>query len=251
MRNYDHDIGPTARRSRRSIHDGPPPGVHMPGPSWRPFLGAFGLFALLLGLVFGGWLLAAGVIALISTLVGWLVDARQGVPRDGRGRPDRPSREHARRRKSPRRLLTRPVGAHRRRRRPPGAASSSASDGQRRDDRRGVGRAGRLRGARRFRRRPAGAVARRPSGPAGRRVDRGQERRVRRDHVHGTGRQAVHDRLRQRGPRARPTTSRSRTRPGTIVFKGDVFPGVATKIYDVPALPAGSYTFLCIVHPTT
>ena len=30
---------------------------------------------LMLGLVFGGWLLAAGVIALILTLVGWLIDA--------------------------------------------------------------------------------------------------------------------------------------------------------------------------------
>ena len=32
---------------------------------------------LMLGFVFGGWLLAAGVIALIATLVGWLVDARK------------------------------------------------------------------------------------------------------------------------------------------------------------------------------
>ena len=37
---------------------------------------------------------------------------------------------------------------------------------------------------------------------------------------------------------------------GTTVFKGDIFPGVATKIYNVPALTAGSYKFLCIVHPT-
>ena len=47
----------------------------MPGPSWRPFLGAFGVFALFLGLVFGGWVLTAGIIALIATLVGWLSDA--------------------------------------------------------------------------------------------------------------------------------------------------------------------------------
>ena len=49
----------------------------MPGPSFRPFLGAIGTGMLMLGLVFGGWLLAAGVIALIATLVGWLVDARK------------------------------------------------------------------------------------------------------------------------------------------------------------------------------
>ncbi len=58
------------------VHQGPPPGVHMPGPSFRPLLGALGVTALLGGLVAGGWLLAAGVIILVLTLVGWLVDAR-------------------------------------------------------------------------------------------------------------------------------------------------------------------------------
>lgn len=33
------------------------------------------------------------------------------------------------------------------------------------------------------------------------------------------------------------------------VFKGDIFPGVETRTYTVPALPAGSYTFICSVHP--
>lgn len=37
---------------------------------------------------------------------------------------------------------------------------------------------------------------------------------------------------------------------GTEVFKTDVFPGVATKSYEVPALDAGSYPFTCTVHPT-
>jgi cytochrome c oxidase subunit 2 len=37
---------------------------------------------------------------------------------------------------------------------------------------------------------------------------------------------------------------------GEEVFKGEAFPGVATKTYDVPALPAGSYTFICTIHPT-
>jgi plastocyanin len=33
------------------------------------------------------------------------------------------------------------------------------------------------------------------------------------------------------------------------VFKGEIFAGVATKNYDVPALKAGTYTFVCDVHP--
>ena len=36
---------------------------------------------------------------------------------------------------------------------------------------------------------------------------------------------------------------------GTEVFKGAIFPGVASQTYDVPALAAGSYPFVCSVHP--
>jgi plastocyanin len=36
---------------------------------------------------------------------------------------------------------------------------------------------------------------------------------------------------------------------GAEVFKGDIFNGVETRDYQVPALPAGAYTFACSVHP--
>jgi plastocyanin len=36
---------------------------------------------------------------------------------------------------------------------------------------------------------------------------------------------------------------------GAEKFKGEIFPGVAEKTYDVPALPAGAYAFVCSVHP--
>jgi len=36
---------------------------------------------------------------------------------------------------------------------------------------------------------------------------------------------------------------------GAEVFKGEIFNGVDTKEYQVPALPAGEYTFICSVHP--
>jgi mono/diheme cytochrome c family protein/plastocyanin len=35
----------------------------------------------------------------------------------------------------------------------------------------------------------------------------------------------------------------------TSVFKGEIFAGIATRDYAVPALPAGAYTFMCTVHP--
>jgi plastocyanin len=72
LRDYDH-LEPT-RALPAVVHPGPPPGVHMPGPSIRPLLGATGTAALLGGLVVGGWLLLVAVVFLVWTLVGWLAD---------------------------------------------------------------------------------------------------------------------------------------------------------------------------------
>jgi plastocyanin len=36
---------------------------------------------------------------------------------------------------------------------------------------------------------------------------------------------------------------------GASVFKGETFNGAAVKVYDVPALAAGDYAFICTVHP--
>ena len=37
---------------------------------------------------------------------------------------------------------------------------------------------------------------------------------------------------------------------GAELFKGTIFNGVETRTYDVPALDAGAYAFVCSVHPT-
>ena len=37
---------------------------------------------------------------------------------------------------------------------------------------------------------------------------------------------------------------------GAELFKGTVFNGVETRTYDIPALDAGAYAFVCTVHPT-
>src|SRR4029078_3051156 len=58
VRIFDHDLGVQRPPEVRGVvHEGPPPGVHLPGPSFRPILGAIGTGMLMLGLVFGGWLL--------------------------------------------------------------------------------------------------------------------------------------------------------------------------------------------------
>jgi len=75
MRDYEHHE--PANRLPAVVHEGPPPGVHMPGPSIRPFLGALGTAALFGGLVIGGWVLVLAIVFLVYTLLGWLIDFTQ------------------------------------------------------------------------------------------------------------------------------------------------------------------------------
>ena len=37
---------------------------------------------------------------------------------------------------------------------------------------------------------------------------------------------------------------------GAELFKGTIFNGIESRTYDVPALDAGQYAFVCTVHPT-
>jgi plastocyanin len=76
LRDYDHVAGDHPALPA-PVHAGPPPGVHLPGPSFRPILASLGVFLLFLGLVFPGWILAVGLLALIVSLLGWLTDARR------------------------------------------------------------------------------------------------------------------------------------------------------------------------------
>ena len=62
--------GPT-RRGKHRMEPVPPPGVHMPGPSFAPLLAAFGCFMLVFGLVTGGFWLWIGLAILAVTLLYW------------------------------------------------------------------------------------------------------------------------------------------------------------------------------------
>ena len=76
LADFDHVAG-THPSVVEHTFEGPPPGVHVPGPTFRPFLVSLGLGLLFLGLVFGGWILLVGVVFTIVTLLGWLNDARK------------------------------------------------------------------------------------------------------------------------------------------------------------------------------
>ncbi len=59
------------RRGRRRLTPAPPPGTHLPGPSFAPILGAFGAFMFVFGMVVGGPWLFVGLAVLVITLLYW------------------------------------------------------------------------------------------------------------------------------------------------------------------------------------
>lgn len=74
----DYDRAVNAERALVVVdHGEPPPGIHLPGPSFRPILASLAMAILFFGLVFGGWLLVVGILALVVALLGWLRDARR------------------------------------------------------------------------------------------------------------------------------------------------------------------------------
>ncbi len=80
LADYDHVAGDHPALPA-VVHDEPPPGVHVPGPTFRPILASIGVFLLFLGLVFPGPILAVGLAFLVVALLGWLNDARKEYQR--------------------------------------------------------------------------------------------------------------------------------------------------------------------------
>jgi len=64
------NAGPT-RRGKRRVPPATPAGIHMPGPSFAPVLGAIGLFFTVFGMVAGGPWLLVGLLVLAMTLLYW------------------------------------------------------------------------------------------------------------------------------------------------------------------------------------
>lgn len=248
LRIYDHDIGDTTPALPAVIHDGPPPGVHMPGPSFRPFIGAIGVTMVMVGLVYGGWLLLAGVISLILTLVGWLIDARKEFVKvqeaDVTGHlenipaPRTPSLLLAT-------LAVLFVGAVLLQTGilpPTPAAGVEASIAPGEPNAEGE---------------PDATLAPVPDGSAAPAPGPATDA-----DVVLVAQNIAFDLSTFTAPAATPFTlalvNNDAGTPhnvelkdpgGAVAFQGKIFNGVATEVYDVPALPAGEYTFLCTVHP--
>jgi plastocyanin len=251
LRLYDRDIESTRTIVTSRDDASPPPGVHMPGPSFRPILGALGTALLFLGLVFGGWLLIVGVIALVAGLVGWLTDARReyvkAVDADRTGHleslppPRTPARLFAT-------LAVLVVAAAVLQ---SGVLDTGSANG---------GAPGASPGAAASGEAPSGGA---PSGEpqgSGDPGDSGGPPSAADVTVEALGIAFVQTTW--TGPADTPFTiafvNSDAGVPhnialidssGADAWIGDIFNGIETRVYEVPALPAGVYTFICSVHP--
>lgn len=216
-----------------AVNTAPPVGVHMPGPSFLPLLAALGVAILFAGLVFGGWIIAVGVIFTIVALLGWLNDARkeyrQVVLADATGHlQNEPAPDW------PRRVLTLMaaflilavalnLGWF-----PPRTASggvAGASPGPS-----GTGASGA------------------PSGAPGGLAITAQNVKFSVDKLSAPADkpfQVAFDNKDAGTPHDFDILDSS----GKKVFDGQDFPGPGQKTYDVPALAAGAYKFECSIHP--
>ena len=250
LRIYDHDIQSSRTIVPSRENDTPPPGVHMPGPSFRPLLAAIGTGLLFLGLVFGGLMLVVGVIALVLGLIGWLTDARReytkAVEADRTGHLESLPAP-----RTPARLLTTLAvlvvaatvlqsGVL------TGPANGGGPDGSGAPPASGEPPAGG----------PSGGPSGEPPGSAG----PGGPPPAADVTLEAVGIAFVQ--ASWTGPADAPfKLAFDNEDPGTPhnvalkdasggeVWAGDIFNGVETRVYDVPALPAGQYTFVCSVHP--
>jgi plastocyanin len=250
LRIYDHDVAPTATVLPAVVHDGPPPGVHVPGPSWRPIVAALGTSLLLLGLVFGEWLLAAGVIALVLGLIGWLPDARKEylktVEADRTGHLENiPAPRVPTRQLTFVALLV--IGA---------VVLQSGVFAEKSTTGNATASAAPAANA------PSASGAPSSGGSGGSAAPGGSAGGAGTADVSVEAKGVAFSQTSWTGPADKPfTIAFSNQDPGTphnielkdssgaVVFKGDIFNGVDTKTYQVPALPAGDYTFSCVVHP--
>jgi hypothetical protein len=252
LRIYDHDIQSSRTIVPSRENDTPPPGVHMPGPSFRPLLAALGSGLLFLGLVFGGLLLIVGVIALVLGLVGWLTDARReyvkAVEADRTGHLESlpPPR-------TPARLLTTLAvlvvaatvlqsGVL------TGPASGGSPDGSGGPPASGEPPPGPPSGDAPGSGEPPGSAG--PGGPpppADVTVEAIGIAFV--QTTFSAPADAPFKLAFDNQDAGVPHNVALQDASGADVWVGDIFNGVETRVYDVPPLPAGQYTYICSVHP--
>jgi plastocyanin len=248
---YERDVERTQPQLPAVVHEGPPEGVHMPGPSFRPLIASLGAALLLAGLVFGPWLLAAGTIALSIALLGWLKDAtgeyRKLEEADQTGHlenlpdPRMPSLVLAVFAVLVVGAVLLQTGAL-----PPGQAvggEPGASPGASAPPGGGGGGGGGEGGG--------GGAAPGPSIPAADVTITAQGLMFLESSFDAPADTPFTIAFVNLDPQtAHNVAIHEGSATGPAVFTGEVFNGVDVRVYDVDPIPAGAYTFICTVHPS-
>ena len=259
MRDYDRTDGRGLAPSPE--HAGPPAGVHVPGPSFRPLLIAVASAVLFLGLALtrqlGASLLIAGLIMFVIVGIEWLRDAvveyRLTVKADATGHLENPP--------APRfPWITLSVfailaigailigtGAL-----PPGSGASGGAPAATTAPGGGGGASTAPAPSGAASPAPSGAASAAPSTQPGGVVLKLAAQNIAYDvtTLEAPADQAFQIELANNDagiPHNVAIHKGSAT--GEVVFQGEIFTGVGTKTYDIPALPAGTYAFVCTVHP--
>jgi plastocyanin len=252
---YERDVERTQPQLPAVVHEGPPEGVHMPGPSFRPLIASLGAALVLAGLVFGPWLLAAGIIALTISLLGWLKDAtgeyRKVEEADETGHlenlpdPRMPSVVLAVFAVLVVGAVLLQTGAL-----PPGqaaggepGASPGASAPPGGGGSGGGGEGGGGGGG------EGGQPA--PSIPAADVTITAQGLKYLESSFDAPADTPFTIAFVNLDPQTAPNVAiHEGSATGPAVFTGEVFNGVEARVYDVDPIPAGTYTFICSVHPS-
>lgn len=237
MQDYDQTAGATSLPMVIE-HDGPPPGVHVPGPTFLPVISALSTAILFIGVVVGGWVLAGAFICLVVGLVGWLraagTEYRLTAEADSTGHLRNPPAPGF-----PTRLfqffavimiaafivnagIIPPRSAE-------GAGSSPVASGS-------TGGGGS----------PSGAPAT-PVPPPSDVTITAEGIAFTTASVTAPSGKAFTLAFENKDANT-PHNVDIKKSDGSEAYKGAIFPGIATTIYQVPALAAGTYSFVCDVH---
>ena len=238
-----HDYEETAGTSTLPMvveHDGPPPGVHVPGPTFLPVISALSTAILFIGVVGGGWVLAGAFVCLVVGLVGWLraagTEYRLTAEADQTGHLSNPPAPGF-----PTRLfqffavimiaafvvqagIIPPRSAE-------GAGAPPVASGAT-----GGGGGGSASGAPATPAAPAADVTIVAEGITFTTAD-----------VTAPSGKQFTLAFENKDP-STPHNVDIKKADGSEAYKGAIFPGVATTVYQVPALAAGTYSFVCDVH---
>jgi plastocyanin len=247
IREYDHAVQPVDTEDG-ALQPGalpvptdgsPPPGVHVPPPSFRPLLVSVGFTMLVGGMIVGGWALLFGIMAMALVLLGWLRDSRKEyvavaeADRTGHLEPgEAPSWPKATFAALGVLLVAGIVltsgvltGSG------DGTASPSGGPVASSDAGGGTG----------------GGATPGPSLPAADAVLTAENVAYLESSITVPAGQPFTLALDNLDPV--PHNVEIKDGSGESLFKGEIFSGPAVKVYDVPALAAGQYTFVCTVHP--